>query len=234
MTIRLLKKIMLNSTAIKRVVLLLVGLVWSCFIKAQPTLDTIKWCLQQKPQLFGKLDSRNSFISNSRAKVFGVKAGLGFGNRLFFGLGYNQLYPISKNFDETVYFQNSNHQNDSATASLQLYYFSTHVEYAYFQTAHWDLSIMLQLGAGQTFYKYTSAGQKKETNPNFIFIYEPAISAEYKIINWVGVGADAGFRFVVSNYKHLNQQFNSPTYAFKLLIYYNEIYKSLVKKKVET
>jgi hypothetical protein len=100
----------------KRFTILLIILSSNSFIKAQPTFDTIKWCLNQKPQLFGKLDSRNSFISNNRAKIFGVKLGINYGNRLFFGVGYNQLYPPSHNFDEKIYFQNSTNQTDSATA----------------------------------------------------------------------------------------------------------------------
>jgi len=46
-------------------------------------------------------------------------------------------------------------------------------------------------------------------------------------VKWVGVGADVGFRFMLTESKALNNKFNSPTYAFKLLIYYSEIFKSL-------
>jgi len=209
-------------------------LVSLCFLfieaKAQPTLDTIKDCLKQKPQLFGKLDSRNSFISNSRAKIFGVKLGLNYGNRLHFGIGYNQLYPNAKNFDKQVYYIKSNNIPDSATAKLKLFYFSTHVEYVYYQNNNWQLSIPLQIGLGKTYYQYDLDGKKKEMESTIVFIYEPAVSIEYKVLKWIGVGADVGFRFMVTDYRRLNQKFNSPTYAFKILIYYNEIYKSVFKK----
>lgn len=201
---------------------------------AQPTLDTIKDCLKQTPQLFGKLDSRNSFISNSQAKILGVKLGLNFGNRLHFGIGYNQLYPPANNFDKKIYFTNSNSITDSATARLKLFYFSTHVEYIYYQNQHWQLSIPLQIGLGKTFYQYKLFEEKKEIESTIVFIYEPAVSIEYKFMKWIGIGADVGFRFMITDYKRLNQKFNSPTYAFKLLIYYNEIYKSLFKKQKGT
>jgi hypothetical protein len=197
---------------------------------AQPTLDTIRDCLKLKPQLFGKLDSRNSFISNSRTKIFGVKIGLNYGNRLHFGIGYNQLSKPAKNFNKQVYFMNSNNMADSVTAQLKLYYFSTHIEYIYYQNQQWRLSIPLQFGFGKTYYQYLLFGKKKEAERTFVFIYEPAVSVEYKFARWVGVGADIGFRFMVTDYRRLNQKFNSPTYAFKLLIYYNEIYKSISKK----
>lgn len=210
-----------------RIILIFVFLI-ICFVaKAQPMMDTINHCLKQSPQIFGKFDSHNSFISNSRAKVLGVKLGFNYGNRLYFGIGYNQLYPSSKNFDKEVYYANSNNMRDSVSASLQLFYFSAHIEYVYYQTKHWNLSIPVQLGFGKTDYQFNLSNEKKEVESAFVFIYEPAVSVEYKFVKWIGIGADVGFRFIVSDYKQTNQKFNSPTYAFNLLIYYNEIYKSL-------
>ncbi|MFY9311546.1 MAG: hypothetical protein WAQ28_21055 [Bacteroidia bacterium] len=198
--------------------------------RSQSALDTMRLSLQQKPQLFGKLDTRNSFISNSRAKIFGCKLGLDFANKLHFGLGYNQLYPPAKDFDEKIYFNTPTGLTDSSIASLKLFYISTHAEYAYYQTGNWNMSILLQIGAGKTYYQYLQNSQKIRTNESFIFIYEPAISVEYKLIKWVGLGVDAGFRFMIADYRKINGKFNSPTYAFKLLIYYNEIYKSVLKE----
>ncbi len=215
----------------KRITFILLILFSSLFsrIKAQPALDTINACLKETPQLFGKLDSHNSFISNSRAKILGVKIGINYGNRLHFGIGYNELYPSAKDFDKLVYFLNSNNLPDSAIAILKLFYFSSHVEYVYYQNQRWQLSIPIQMGIGKTFYQYKLSGEKKEMESTTVFIYEPAISVEYKLAKWFGIGADVGFRFIVTDYRRLNQKFNSPTYAFKLLIYYNEIYKSFKK-----
>ncbi len=183
--------------------------------------------MKQSPKLFGKLDSHNSFISNSRAKILGVKLGLNYGRRLHFGFGYNQLYSDARNFDKKVYFTNSNNIPDSLTASLKLFYFSTHVEYVYYQNQNWQFSIPIQFGLGKTYYQYQLSGEKKEEENTIVFIYEPAVSIEYKFAKWIGIGTDIGFRFMVTDfYRRLNQKFNSPTYAFKLLIYYNEIYKS--------
>src|ERR1035437_1374900 len=115
---------------IKIQLILIAAFLVICFTtNAQPTLDTMRDCLKKSPQLFGNIDSHNSFISNSRAKILGVELGLNYGNRLYFGIGYNQLYPTSTNFDKQVYYTNSNNLRDSSTASLQLFYFSTQVEY---------------------------------------------------------------------------------------------------------
>ena len=212
---------------------ILLPLLFCCFsiaTIAQPTLDTIKDCLKQKPHLFGRIDTRNSFINNSRAVILGVKMGLNYGNKLYFGLGYNQLYSSAKNFGKNIYFKNANTFPDSSTATLHLYYLSLHTEYVYHQTKNWKLSIPLQIGVGETYYQYMH-GEKKETiERTTFFIYEPSVSIEYKIWKWCGVGSDIGFRLMVGNYKELNQKFNSPTYAFKFLIYYNELWKLFYKK----
>lgn len=216
-----------------RSVVLLVFIAFACVsVNAQPALDTITAAIKHRPQLYGKLDSRNSFISNSRAKVFGCKLGINYGNRLYFGLGYSQLYPPAANFNTPFFYTDNNGMLNTAVGQLRLYYISTHAEYAYYKTKNWNMSILLQLGAGNTNYRYMANGLKQHTPNNFIFIYEPAISVEYKIIQWIGVGVDTGFRFVATNHRGVSRKFNSPTYAFNLLIYYNEIYKS-VKKKVK-
>ena len=199
--------------------------------KAQPTIDTIQQCLKQKPHLFGKFDSRNSFIDNSRAKIFGIKAGLNFGDRLHFGIGYNQLNPPSKDFDKTIFVPDANSELVQTTAMLRLFYISLHAEYVFYQTPHWQLSMPLQFGLGQTYYKYNNyLGKRTVIEKDINFIYEPAVSVEYKFVKWAGIGMDIGYRFMFTNYKNLNQKFTSPTYAFKFIVYYNEIVKSVFPK----
>ena len=210
-----------------RKLLYIFSFFWALSTTAQPTLDTIKLSLKQKPHLFGKFDTRNSFIDNSRAKIFGLKTGLNFGNRLYFGIGYNQLNPPSQDFDKIIYTVNANNELEKTTAMLRLVYFSIHAEYVFYQTKHWELSMPLQFGVGQTYYKYNQFGKRKVIDKDYNFIYEPAVSVEYKFVKWAGIGADIGYRFMLTSYKSLNQKFTSPTYAFKLLIYYNEIVKSV-------
>jgi hypothetical protein len=177
-----------------------------------------------------KLDGRNSFIENSRAKIFGIKGGLSFGKRLQFGIGYNQLYPPASDFDTKIYLYDSFGGLNPVITHLRMYYLSAYAEYVFYQTPHWELSMPLQFGIGKSYYKYNWLGKRRKTEESFNFIYEPAISIEYKFVKWVGIGADIGFRFMITSDKHLNKNFTSPTYAFKFLIYYSEIYKSLFPK----
>jgi hypothetical protein len=215
---------------LKRILILLFLIAVIPLTVAQPTLDTIKDCLKQKPQFFIKLDGRNSFIENSRAKIFGLKLGVSYGKRVHFGLGYNQLYPPAKDFDKIMFVSNVYSDLYPVTARLRMYYISAYAEYTFYQTKHWELSMPLQIGLGKSYYHYNLFGTKVKTEESFNFIYEPAVSVEYKIVKWVGIGADIGYRFMLTGYRQLNNKFTSPTYAFKLLIYYSEIYKSLFPK----
>lgn len=211
-------------------IILLILFSAGILLKAQPTLDTIKFCLKQKPHRFAKLDTRNSFINNSRAKIFGIKGGVSYGNRVQFGIGYNQLYPPATAFDKTLYFINIYGQSSPVIAKLRMYYISVYAEYAFYQTKHWELSMPLQIGVGKSYYKYELQGVRTKSDESLNFIYEPAVSVEYKIVKWVGIGADIGYRFMITSDSHLNKNFTSPTYAFKLMIYYGEILKSIFPK----
>jgi hypothetical protein len=210
---------------------LIVFIVAFSSVHSQPAIDTISYSIKQKPTLIGHFGSRNSFVNNNRAQVLGIQIGLNFADNVSFGIGYNQLYSSSSIFDKKIFYQNNNNITNMTNANLQLTYFSAWAEYVYYRNHKWQFSIPFQIGIGQAYYKYTLNNELKKIDENVIFVYEPAVSVEYKITKWLGVGSDIGFRFILTNYNHLNEKLNSPTYAFNLLIYYSEIYKSLKKEK---
>jgi hypothetical protein len=113
---------------------------------------------------------------------------------------------------------------------LKFYYASAAIEYVFYKSKHWEVGMPLQIGFGESYYQHTKNGEKIITNRNLNFIYEPAISVEYRVFKWVGVGADFGYRFMLANTKILNQQLNSPIITIDLMIYYREIFKSLFPK----
>jgi len=195
--------------------------------KAQPTLDTIKYCLKQKPRPFAKLDSRNSFIDNSIVNIFGAIAGINYGKRLSFGVGYNQLYNPPKNFNQDVEYINSFGKPYFVSSGIHFFYVSAAVDYAFYQTKHWEISMPLQIGIGQTYFQQTIHGKRSKIDAHTNFIYEPTISVDYKIVKWFGLGIDFGYRFLLTNDVKLNREFNSPIVTFGLVIYYSEIYKSV-------
>jgi hypothetical protein len=195
--------------------------------KAQPAMDTIQYALQQKPKPFAKLDSRNSFINNSIVNIFGAIAGVNFGKKISFGLGYNQLYHPPKTFDQDIEYINALGKPYFISSGLRFYYISLAMEYSFYQTKHWEISMPLQIGVGRTYYQYDLNGIQTKVEKKTSFVYEPTISVDYKIVKWVGIGADFGYRFFVSKDKKLNSELNSPIVTIGLAIYYSEIYKSI-------
>lgn len=146
-------------------------------------------------------------------------------------MGYNQLYRSAPTFNKYIRYTNAANRPDSVVAKLKLWYISAHAEYIFHRTGKWRLSMPLQFGLGKTYYKYTLAGRKNKRGENVNFIYEPAVAIEYKLIKWLGLGADIGFRFMISDDRKLINNFTSPTYAFRLQIYYSELLRLVFPKK---
>jgi hypothetical protein len=185
--------------------------------------DTINKILHSKFFPTAGFDSRNSFISSSRAHIWGFKVGVDFAGRLQGGIGYNRH---NKNLGKEIYFTNETGGRDSTFARLHLSYFSFYIRYVYYKTKHWKFSVMpYQLGFGNSRYRYAYNGRDLVAGKRFVVLYEPGISVSYKIFQWLGVGADIGYRFMLRGNPAIPENFNSPTYAFYVQIYWGELYK---------
>ena len=173
-------------------------------------------------------DSRNSFISSHRAHIWGVKAGVDFSGYLQLGLGYNFL---DDNLKRTVYFVNNAGVSDSARGLIRMHFFSYYIRYVYYVSHHWRFSIMpVQLGLGNSRYDFNDGVSDRHKDKRFVMIYEPGISASYKIFKWLGVGGDIGYRIMLRKNPLIKENFNSPIYSFYVIIYWGEIYKILLPK----
>ncbi len=213
---------------------LLLVFLFQCFVltvQSQPALDTIKDCLTKKPKFYFSFDSRNSFIDHSRAKIFGFLMGMNYANRLYCAVGYNQLYPPTSNFDETYYYMNADNKRDSVKQELKLYYVSASVDYVFYKSHHWSLSMPLQIGIGTNYYRYNQGGTTHRLGQQINIVYEPAVAVEYKLCRYFGVGAEMGYRFMVGSDRKLNAKFTSPIYAFSFILYYFDIYKRFIKRE---
>lgn len=191
-------------------------------LKAQWS-DTINKILHGKPFPTASFDSRNSFISSSRAHIWGIKIGVDFANRLQGGIGFNRH---DKNLEKEIFFTNENGASESTTAELRFSYLSFYMRYVYYDKGKWKFSVMpYQFGFGNSRYKYEIEGRKYITGKRFMLLYEPGISVSYKIFKWLGAGADIGFRFMLRGNPAIPENFNSPTYSFYTIIYWGELFK---------
>lgn len=189
------------------------------------THDSIYNSMHGRISLGGGLDSRNSFISNRRAHIWGIKVAAEFGDLIQLGIGYNRL---DDDLTRKVYFSNENSVFDSATGELRMDYFSWYARYVFYRKGRWKFSVMpFQLGIGRSRYMYMDGEEKSYAYKRSIIVYETSFSISFRLCKWLGVGADAGVRWMVKGNPEIPEKFNSPTYAFYGIIYWTEILRAL-------
>ncbi|HET6243229.1 MAG: hypothetical protein H0V01_01565 [Bacteroidetes bacterium] len=189
--------------------------------------DTIAVSFKYKPRIEFKLDSRNSFITTQRAKIFGVKIGYEYNETVKLGIGYNQLVStISKEKVIVDEFQN----NQKIYANLKFVFVSPYFEYVFHRNKKWEHTIPLQLGFGNTWYEYKVNGRNIRENYRPIILYEPAMTTQYKIMPWFGIGVGLGYRILLLNNNSINENFNSPIYVLKMKVFLGTIVKSIWPK----
>lgn len=186
---------------------------------AQSFEEELREAIKTKPRLEIRLDSRNSFINQSGVRVFGVKGGVQFDNKLSFGLGYNQLWSTVKRKvkREGVYYE----------SELVFYNFSPYVEYVFYRDERWELSIPVQFGFGTSYYENKERFGPKKLSQQFTMSYEPAITFQYRFLKYFGAGLGIGYRLMLKPNSEVEEKFTSPVYIFKTKIYFQDILRDI-------
>lgn len=188
--------------------------------------DTIKQVFGGTVYPTASFDSRNSFVSARRAHIWGVKAGVEFASKLQLGLGYNSH---DDHLEKPIPYLLPSGERDTATGKLYMNFLSVYMRYAYYKTKKWKISMMpIQVGFGNSWYEHSEGLAPLKTDREFIVIYEPAVSASYKIFPWLGAGADFGYRVMLRDNAAIPENFNSPIYSFYAIIYWAEVYKAIL------
>lgn len=196
-------------------------------------LDTIKSITHKRPSIDARIETRNSFFENGRAKVTGVRLGLIFQKKLRVGVGYSWL---SSDVYEKKTITNYIGNKDTVNNYLKFGYIAFYTDFVFYKTKRWQVSVPLQWGAGLTWFNYNNGAQDISSSKDYLLLYEPGISVQFKIFRWCGLGTDIAYRFTLQNNRELRNKLNSPTYGFKFLIWFDQLYylgfpKSKLSKK---
>ncbi len=192
--------------------------------------DTIAASFYHKPRFDLKLDTRNSYITTQRAKIFGLKIGFEYNETVKLGIGYNQLTStISKEKTILQGFE----EIDKVQASLKFVYVSPYFEYVFHRNKKWEHTIPIQIGFGNSWYEHRYNGSKIRENYRPVILYEPAMTTQYKILPWIGFGVGLGYRILLLNNKSIDENFNSTIYVFRVKIFMGEIVKGIFPKKAQ-
>lgn len=192
-------------------------------------LDTIRYDLEQKPKFAFRLDSRNSFISARQSKILGFKIGWDYNDRVKLGIGFS--YLSNGIFRDRAYVTEDG-QTDTARAQLKFNYISPFFEYVFFSKGRWEHAIPVQFGFGNSrFDYYNEKGQLVRDDFRPVILYEPAMTTQFKIFSWVGLGAGVGYRLLLLNNNAIGENLNSPVYVLKVKVFFGDIYKKVIKPK---
>lgn len=207
-----------------RAVFFLSLFVLPLFSCGQGILDSLRSAVQTKPKFNAGISSRYSFVDNSQAKITGYRLGVDFGHKIKIGGGF---FILDKAIFKPVTFRDINARDTTVSAGLHLKYLAYYFEYIFYNSPRWEFSVPFQLGVGDSYYQYVHREEKNIISRRKVVIYESGISFHYKIFKWLGAGADVGVRLMVKNNKDIHERLNSPTYAFKILVWYDELFKAI-------
>jgi hypothetical protein len=200
-------------------------------------LDSIQFCFKKKPHLTGGISTKNTFINGFTSPVYTARMGLDFDNRIKMGIGISWLklskYHIGR--DNTPFYIDKYIADQSGLQivhpELQFRYVNLFVEYVYYKTGKWQFSIPILIGVGDSRYKYNFNDRPIVESKHLIFLYEPVVSGQYKINKWFGAGLDVGYRIMIIGNRHIGSKFNSPIYDLGVIIFWGELYRTVLKVK---
>ncbi|MGG7661933.1 hypothetical protein [Dyadobacter sp. BHUBP1] len=186
---------------------------------------------QNKVKLFFNFDARGTFIQHKHINVFGVNAGITFGekrNRLtagYYWLGYNaarRLVNWRKMFPNPLNLS---------------YYTATDVRFANFAYWHtairnkrWVLSTPLEIGIGNESTRFRDlfdsviSGSRKD----YFIPLQVGVYAEYRALRWAGINSQIGYRNALSS-GEFRERFSGFYYSYGINLYPEAIWQDFKK-----
>ncbi|PID95473.1 MAG: hypothetical protein CSA94_01430, partial [Bacteroidetes bacterium] len=84
-------------------IIIVFAFLFSTHSFSQPIEKEINTSLKEKGKLFLRFDTKNSFITNSKVKIFGINLGLNHNNTIKYGIGFHSILfsPVHKTFNIT-------------------------------------------------------------------------------------------------------------------------------------
>lgn len=207
-----------------RILILTMALFLFYFKGQAQLLDTFKVLLKSKSSLDLRLESRYSFISNDLAGISGIRIGATFKRKLKIGGGISWL---SDDILHSSYTVTESNVVVYTPRYLKLAYLAFYADFVFYKTKRWQMSIPVQTGIGYAWYQDAYKYSFASGNKSLFFLYEPGISTNFKVFKWFGFGVDVGYRFAVKNKHYIDERFCSPTYAFKILFWADQLFYEL-------
>lgn len=187
---------------------------------------TIKHIIKFAKPVF-HFDARYSFINHQQVQISGFKIGVEWIEKFRTGIGFYGLSTtLNKELEEV---QDPVQRLDGR---FRFNYLALYGEYIFLSSRKWEISTPIQFGIGQMFYEVRDKrGMPKANERKLIALVEPSVTGHYKFFPWVGVGAGAGYRYMLSSQNKIEHGFDSPIYYIKAKLFVGEIYRAINRKK---
>ncbi len=207
-----------------RIAFLILCLFFGSFIGRAQLIDSIRHDFASTPKLYVSLDTRNSFITHSIAKIRGLRAGLSFNGRARVGLSYNWLRT---DLDRTTAI----YRNDSLTTlngGIRFWFVAPFLEYALIQRKHYELEFPFRIGIGRSGIVYEDEdGTRINRDFQTVVMYEPGVVFTYRFLRYFGASLGVGARLMIKPNKKLNEKFTSPVYSLGIRFYASDAWKDI-------
>jgi len=203
-------------------------------------LDTLRDFLKHKYSVDVRLESRASIIGNELTSISGVRIGLTFKRKLRLGGGISWLKTngyswLKTNVTKDFYVQGPDGKTEIQKKYLKFVYACYYIDFVFYKTQHWQLSVPLQLGTGYLWFQETKKYSFGNKEPKYILlIYEPGITLQYKAFKWLGAGADATYRFCLQDKKKTGEHLSNLSFTLKALFYFDYLFYELFPKSAVT
>jgi hypothetical protein len=168
-------------------------------------------------KIFFSVDYRNSFITSTDAHVIGFRSGVELNKKFRLGIGYHFL--------NSEIIKQISFDNVIANSQVRLRYGSVSAEYVLLSGTLWQLSMPVILGFGQSAYIAPVKYGIKEKH--FTMFVEPAITFQYNLIPFIGIGTGIGYRFMPAGDTRLRSTFETPLYDFRIKILMDDVIEAL-------
>jgi len=189
-------------------------------------LDSIKYYTQNnKGKLFGGFHNRNSFLGSIPIKLYGLRGGLEYGEKISYFLGLYTTYDVTDRYR----IDSTSHpiHKDTFKRATNLTYMSVGAEYIIYQKKRWTFSIPLMVGIGTGVRKEYLNQTLNNKSRILVLPVESGVRGHFSITDWLGVEATSGLRISPFNSLEFTGFYNS----LGINVYLGVLYKKVFKKE---
>ncbi|QIL75456.1 hypothetical protein [Hymenobacter sp. HDW8] len=168
-----------------------------------------------------QFDQRFSLLNGKVVGINGLKGGIEFNGRLRAGLG---VYLLSGGVPTDAPLPPDLPPN--TRDELRFRYLVGYGEYVLIGNPRWEVSTPVQIGVGSFYSRYRLPdGKVRRSAKDQIYILEPSIASHYRVFQWLGLGAGAGYRQMLFINDKLEDELSGVIFYGRVKLFLGDLYK---------